>query len=267
MELPSEQVLHAYLLWIWMAQSILSFLALVFVIDAPYGRHAEKASSKAWGPSLNAKLAWVLMESPALVVPLVIAYLFPAPCLAGMSNKILLGLFVFHYFNRVLIYPFRTRGGKPMPLSIMFAAFVTCSLNGYLQARELTALSCESDSTGVDARYGSLHFYLGVCVFFIGWAANYHSDSILRNLRKPGETGYQIPRGGLFEFVSGANFASEILEWIGFAIAAGTLTAFAFALLSCCNIGPRAVAHHRWYQDKFKDEYPAHRKAIIPFLL
>jgi 3-oxo-5-alpha-steroid 4-dehydrogenase 1 len=45
------------------------------------------------------------------------------------------------------------------------------------------------------------------------------SDAILRNLRKPGETDYKIPKGGAFKFVSGANFLGEILEWTGFAIA------------------------------------------------
>ncbi len=69
---------------------------------------------------------------------------------------------------------------------------------------------------------------LGLNLFFVGMAINIHSDDILRNLRKPGETGYKIPRGttvylpscslsilrmthfkithfagGMFEFVSG----------------------------------------------------------------
>jgi 3-oxo-5-alpha-steroid 4-dehydrogenase 1 len=46
--------------------------------------------------------------------------------------------------------------------------------------------------------------------------------SVLRNLRKPGDTGYYIPKGGMFEYVSGANFFGEILEWTGFAIASGS---------------------------------------------
>ena len=40
-----------------------------------------------------------------------------------------------------------------------------------------------------------------------------------RNLRKPGDKAYYIPRGGCFELVSGANFLGEIIEWFGFAIA------------------------------------------------
>lgn len=153
-----------------------------------------------------------------------------------------------------------------MPLSVMLSALFFCTWNGYLQSRHLTNLSCDEASLATDARSSQPHFYIGVVLFFAGWAANYHSDDILRNLRKPGETGYKIPHGGLFEFVSGANFAAETLEWIGFAVASNTLPAWTFAIFTFCNVGPRAVAHHRWYQAKFKEAYPAKRKAFVPFL-
>lgn len=40
------------------------------------------------------------------------------------------------------------------------------------------------------------HFVLGVVIFFLGMTFNQHADTILINLRKPGETGYKIPRVG-----------------------------------------------------------------------
>ena len=51
--------------------------------------------------------------------------------------------------------------------------------------------------------------------------------------------------GGMFEYVSGANFFGESLEWSGFALMCGTLPALAFAVFTVCNIGPRACQHHR----------------------
>lgn len=75
---------------------------------------------------------------------------------------------------------------------------------------------------------------------------NIHSDHILRSLRSPGETGYKIPRGGMFEYVSGANFFGEIVEWIGYALFAQTLTAWAFAAFTAANTIPRAVEHHKF---------------------
>jgi len=67
--------------------------------------------------------------------------------------------------------------------------------------------------------------------------------------------------------LSGANFFGEIVEWLGFAIAMGlALPGVTFAFCTACNIGPRAVAHHKWYLEKFNDEYPKTRKALIPFI-
>uniref|UniRef100_A0A0M3II07 S5A_REDUCTASE domain-containing protein n=1 Tax=Ascaris lumbricoides TaxID=6252 RepID=A0A0M3II07_ASCLU len=86
---------------------------------------------------------------------------------------------------------------------------------------------------------------IGLTLFALGAFVNVQSDSILRNLRRPGERGYKIPRGGLFEYVSGANYLGECVEWIGYALCARTLPSFAFAIFTLCNIGPRAVHHHR----------------------
>jgi hypothetical protein len=77
--------------------------------------------------------------------------------------------------------------------------------------------------------------------------------------------GYKVPHGGLFRFVSAANFTAEILEWTGYAIATWSLPGLAFACFTFCNLAPRGVAHHRWYKRNMTG-YPADRKAIIPFL-
>jgi 3-oxo-5-alpha-steroid 4-dehydrogenase 1 len=69
----------------------------------------------------------------------------------------------------------------------------------------------------------------------------------------------------MFEYVSGANFFGEIVEWTGFALAANSWVAVAFAAFTFANIGPRGVQHHHWLQAKF-DDYPAARKALIPFI-
>ena len=45
-------------------------------------------------------------------------------------------------------------------------------------------------------RHQGWRFVLGCACFLLGLALNVHSDAILRNLRRPGETGYKIPRGG-----------------------------------------------------------------------
>uniref|UniRef100_A0A5F9DFC2 Steroid 5 alpha-reductase 1 n=1 Tax=Oryctolagus cuniculus TaxID=9986 RepID=A0A5F9DFC2_RABIT len=105
----------------------------------------------------------------------------------------------------------------------------------------------------------------GFALWFLGLLINIHSDHILRNLRRPGETGYKIPRGGLFEFVTAANYFGEITEWCGFALASWSLQGSAFAMFTFCVLLTRAEQHHQWYLEKFED-YPKFRKILIPFL-
>ena len=99
-----------------------------------------------------------------------------------------------------------------------------------------------------------------------GDALDLRADSILRNLRTPGESSYKIPRGGLYERISCPNYLGEILEWLGWALATWSLAGLAFAVYTIANLGPRAISHHRWYQREF-DDYPGDRKALIPYLL
>lgn len=267
----TEADLHALQVNIMFLSAFGSFLGCLFVTSAPYGKHAEGGGClKSWkGPLLPAKACWVLMECPTLVLTVVLVWIGPSDCLtARPSNLVILSLFVLHYIQRSLIYPLRIRGGAPMPTFIFISALTFCAWNGYLQVRDLTHLSCQDEelSSTSDARLWNPAFYLGIALFLAGFGANLHSDAILRNLRKPGETGYKIPRGGLFEYVSGANFCAEIFEWFGFAIAAGTPTALCFAVFTFSNIAPRAHSHHQWYLKKFKDDYPTNRKAVIPFI-
>ena len=98
-----------------------------------------------------------------------------------------------------------------------------------------------------------------------GFAINQHADWVLMNLRKPGETGYKIPHGGLYRCITCPNYFGEILEWTGFAIASWSLPGVAFALYTFANLAPRAVSHHAWYREKFPD-YPKERKALLPFV-
>lgn len=51
--------------------------------------------------------------------------------------------------------------------------------------------------------------------------------------------------GGMFEYVSGANFLGEIAEWAGFALAAGSVHSSAFAAFTAVVLSSRAVAHHK----------------------
>ena len=52
--------------------------------------------------------------------------------------------------------------------------------------------------------------------------------------------------GGMFTYVSGANFFGEIVEWSGFALACWSIPSLSFAVFTALNIGPRAIQHHKY---------------------
>ncbi|KAA0149917.1 hypothetical protein FNF27_02595 [Cafeteria roenbergensis] len=236
-------------------------------IDAPYGRYQVKASPL-WGMAVDNRVAWLLQELPSFAFA-VWGWYTADPEAFGAANRVLLGLYLLHYTHRAWVFPLRMRGGKPTPLSVFLLAMVYCLVNGYLQSRFLAA-----HATFAAGWTEAPQFLAGVAMFFAGMYINMDADSILRNLRRgPADKGYYIPRGGMFDFVSGANFFGEIVEWTGYALASGfALPPVAFAVFTALNIGPRALQHHRDYRARFngskgKEAYPADRKALIPFLL
>lgn len=51
--------------------------------------------------------------------------------------------------------------------------------------------------------------------------------------------------GGLFEYVSAANYFGELVEWCGYGLASWSVQGGAFALFTFCVLLPRAQEHHR----------------------
>lgn len=234
-------------------------LAVLSFIAAPYGRHRE-GSALPQGPLIPSRLGWILMESPAVLVYIVI--FAQGEHRADLVPLLLLGMWQLHYVHRTFIFPFRLRAsGKKMPLYVALLAVGFNLLNAYVNARWISHLGDYGPSWLTDPR-----FLLGVVVFFVGMGINLHSDTVLLNLRKPGESGYKIPQGGLYRWVSSPNYLGEIIEWFGWALATWSLGGLAFAVYTFANLAPRAITNHRWYLEKFPDSYPERRRALIPWL-
>ncbi|XP_067381423.1 3-oxo-5-alpha-steroid 4-dehydrogenase 2b [Channa argus] len=223
--------------------------------QSSYGRYIQISPPTRTVP---AKLAWFLQEMPALLIPLFLMLTSDKPFCTG--TYLLLGTFCMHYCHRAFIYSLLTRG-SPVPLGVIVAGGSFCLFNGFLQGHYLLHCAQFDDKWSADFRYKT-----GLLLFYVGMTVNIHSDYILCNLRKAGEVNYKIPTGGLFDYVSGANYLGEIVEWLGYAMATWSFPALSFAVFSTCFIGPRAFYHHRFYQEKFKD-YPKMRKALIPFII
>ena len=134
-------------------------------------------------------------------------------------------------------------------------------LNAYLNARWISHLGDYSGAWLTDPR-----FLGGAMLFLVGFGINERADTMLIRLRGPGESGYKIPRGWLYERICCPNYLGEILEWLGWAIACWSLAGLAFALFTVANLAPRALANRRWYRQTFLD-FPAERKALVPFII
>ncbi len=243
-------------LGIWCLVAVAVFIVLFF-IPAPYG----KIKSKGWGPSLNSSVAWLVMESVSW---------------SGMVALFLLGnnrswpvcafllLWLGHYLYRSLLFPFlRSKASSVMPVMVMFSGMGfnvgNAFFNGFWLFHQPGAVY--GNEWFLDPR-----FIIGTVLFLTGFTLNVTSDRILRRLRNGRGAAYKIPYGGLFRLVSCPNYLGEIIEWIGWAVLTWSPAGAAFALWTIANLGPRALSYHAWYRKTFPD-YPAARKALIPFIL
>jgi len=239
-----------------------TFISCCF-LQAPYGKHSRPG----WGPTIYPPLAWFLMESPTLRLTLLI---FPYGLHSSNPKSLLLiSPFLFHYFHRTCIYPLRLHrntarrsnaasAGFPVSMAVMGFGFNT--LNAYLQARWVSQYK-DYEGDG----WFWWRFFGGLVVFWVGMAVNMRADRVLVGLKKEGG-GYKVPRGGWFELVSCPNYLGEMVEWFGWVVMTWSWAGLGFFLYTCANLVPRARAHHRWYLEKFGEDYPKARKAVIPFL-
>lgn len=238
---------------VFVSAAVVAF-ALLF-LPAPYGRHA----SAGWGPTMATRPAWVVMEAPAALV-------FLGVYLAGahareLAPLALLAMWQAHYVQRAFVFPFKLRPGGRTPVLVVAMGFTFNLVNPYLNARWLSQLG-----EYPVAWLWSPCFLIGLALFVTGYRINRWADRVLAHLRAPGETGYKIPRGGLYDLISCPNYFGELLEWIGFAIATASLAGWSFAAFTAANLIPRALMHHRWYRAQFPG-YPPTRRAVLPFLL
>ncbi len=237
-----------------------------FIMPAPYG----KLSKGDVGFNFSPKWGWFLMELPATVS--FIVFYFAGENRFEAVPLIFLGIWLLHYGNRGFVFPMLMRVAKgatgSFSVMIVVAGWFVTSLHGYLNAVFISEISDQFTNEWLtDPR-----FIIGLIIYFTGFTLNVHSDAIIRNLRSKaevenGDKVYRIPEGGLFKYVTNASYLTELISFTGFAIATWNLGAVFVLLVSAANLIPRAFQQHKWYKEKFGDEYPKERKVIIPFLL
>ena len=237
--------------------ALVVFAALHF-FEAGYGY----LFNPKYGPPVPNKIGWVLMESPVFVAMCVLWLLSERTWEAGPLT--LFALFQAHYLQRAFIFPLLMRGASKMPLGIVVMGMCFNTLNALMQGGWIFYVSPEGYYADW---FAQPYIYIGGAMFLAGMAVNLHSDHIIRNLRRPGDTRHYIPRGGMFRYVSSANYFGELLEWTGFAVASWSWAGAVFAWWTFANLAPRAASLNKRYAKEFGDEFTSlGRKKIIPFI-
>lgn len=238
--------------------AVLVFFALNR-IDAGYGLFYDKK----WGISLPNKISWIIMEAPVFFSMLLLWYFSEKA-----SNPVLIVFLVFfelHYFQRSFIFPFLIRGKNRMPLSIVLMGIVFNILNALMQGGWIFHIAPSEYYS--EAWFKTPQFIIGTIVFFSGMTINLHSDHIVRNLRKPGDNNHYLPKGGMFRYVTSANYFGEFVEWTGFALLTWSWAGAVFALWTFANLCPRAARTYEKYRTLFGEELNTRKvKRIIPFI-
>lgn len=249
---------HTVYLWLtgFLALMAVATFATTLRKATPYGRHLEGQAVR----TLPSRAAWLIFASPEW-------FAFAATFLwfardPSVAQWLLFALWQAHYTHRAILYPLRMRGhAAGFPLSGVIFGFIFNCLNGFVNAFAVV------HAPHLTAEWlGHPLFLAGAALAAFGWIVNFHSDTILIRLRADGSTGYKIPYGGAFRWVSAANYFGEIVMWCGWALMSFTLAGAVFALFTIGNLAPRALSHHRWYLANFPN-YPRDRKALIPHVL
>ena len=240
------------------ALAVVVFIALFFV-RAGYGMLRDGK----WGPKIDNRLGWIAMEAPVFIAMCILCLCSPrrgdAVCL------VFFGLFQLHYQNRAFVYPLLLKGRSTMPLGIVLMGVTFNVLNALMQGGWIFYIAPEGYYT--PQWLLSPQFIVGTLIFFAGMAVNIHSDRIIRRLRKPGDRNHYLPQGGMFRYVTSANYFGEIVEWIGFAVLTWSAAGAVFAIWTFANLVPRADAIYKRYNELFGEQLRTQRrKRIIPYI-
>ena len=208
---------------------------------------------------IKAKWAWMVMESPSAIL---ITFFFIISKHISTPQVVFFVLWISHYFHRTFIYPFRQSGrDKPYPFLLVIMALVFNCLNGFINGYGVFVLLAYNNSW-----LYSWQFILGLFIFLTGFLINKTADENLGKLRSESPREYIIPEGWLFHYISSPHYFGEIIEWAGWALMTWSLPGLAFLIFTFANLFPRAISSHNWYKQNFPD-YPAGRKAVIPFIV
>merc|ERR1719494_866824 len=94
-----------YLAWGMIGNGVFVAPILTFILPAYYGRYTTGSVFP-----INAKLSWIVQESPAFFLPF---YFMVNTDALPTRNVVVLMMMIIHYFQRSFIYALLIRSAKP----------------------------------------------------------------------------------------------------------------------------------------------------------
>lgn len=180
-----------------------------------------------------------------------------------LVQKVACAYWVFHYAKRIVeTFTVHVFGHDTMPL---FNLFKNCSY--YYGFAAYVAYFVNHPLYTSPPETQSLVLFALAAVFQL---SNLRCHIILANLRKPGEKGYKIPAGFLFNYITCANYFAEIMGWVCFSLATQTVSGFLFTVAGAYQMAIWAQGKHKRLVKLFdgkegRPKYPRRWIMLPPF--
>jgi len=196
---------------------------------------------------------------------------FPSPCpiseLKLLRLLLFLGMFQIQTSRRALesffVHKFTDRKVSYVNCLLAPAFYVFANLSPTVEL-----LYCNNCDSWYLYNFTTL---VGLVLFFYSSLHQYRCHRILASLREgKTESLFAIPHSDWFEYVSCPHYLAEVLIYLSLLLILGHFENWSMWLILAfvlANLGNSALDTHRWYKNKFGDDYPKYRKAIIPNML
>ncbi|PWA71576.1 3-oxo-5-alpha-steroid 4-dehydrogenase [Artemisia annua] len=217
---------------------------------------ADSKKSKDQEIKLSSRSGMLLLYTPAFLVGHVSFAIFHN---RDLRFIMVISVLTIHFFKRVLevLLVHKYSGSMALDAAISISLSYTISTATMIYAQYL---SQSFDEPAMDLKY------IGTTLFLIGITGNFYHHYILSNLRKKGDSGYRIPKGGLFNLVICPHYLFEIIQFVGVACICQTVYSFSFTLGTAFYLMGRSYATREWYILKFGDKFHKDVKALVPYI-
>jgi len=144
-----------------------------------------------------------------------------------------------------------------------------CTATGFLcEAPGFVAAANSVSTSEMSVSFFSVSWqaWAGTLVFLAAWHQQLQAHKIFAQLKLKNSNKHSIPEGGLFKYVSCPHYLCEIIIYTSLLLVLGTQhqTAVLVWFWVLTNQLIAGTMSHKWYKEKFREEYPPARKAVLP---